>query len=46
MSEINEDDEEQMPSMVSPMPLLISKATGPGTAPGNFKSILKTSVIN
>jgi hypothetical protein len=47
MSEINEDDEEQIPSVASPAPILNLKPAVPGSpAPQNFKSILKTSSFN
>ena len=47
MSEINEDDEEQMPSVASPAPIINLKPSAPGKpAPQNFKSILKTSSFN
>lgn len=47
MSEINEDDDEQMPSVASPAPIINLKPSAPGqAAPQNFKSILKTSSFN
>ena len=47
MSEINEDEDEQMPSVASPAPILNLKQSAPGqAAPQNFKSILKTSSFN
>lgn len=48
MSEINEDDDdEQMPSVASPPPIINLKPSAPGqAAPQNFKSILKTSSFN